>query len=52
MNVTGDAMGTGIVEHLSRDELKETPEENNNPAQKKKFLDDDEPDTHLMSSTV
>ena len=28
VNVLGDAMGTGIVEHLSRDDLKFKPGEN------------------------
>ena len=34
VNVMGDAMGTGIVQHLSRDELDEIDEKNNNPTGK------------------
>ena len=50
VNVIGDAMGTGIIDHLSRHELRETPEENNNPQMK--YLDDDQPDAQLMASGV
>jgi len=48
-------MGTGIVAHLSRHELEETSQEDNNPQGKgcaEKYLDDDQPDAHLMASGV
>ncbi|KAL9964502.1 hypothetical protein ACROYT_G028153 [Oculina patagonica] len=55
VNVVGDAMGTGIVEHLSRDELNKPQEKNNNPRDTQfteKFLDNDEPDARLMTTGV
>lgn len=55
VNVVGDAMGTGIVEHLSRDELNKPQENNNNPREThftEKFLDNDEPDARLMTTGV
>lgn len=54
-NIVGDAMGTDIVEHLSRDELKTEREENNNPGNihiTEKFLEHDEPRAHLMITGV
>ena len=54
VNITGDALGTGIVEHLSRHEMYEIPE-NNNPQDQclaEKHLDGNESDAHLMSSGV
>ncbi|KAJ7390281.1 Excitatory amino acid transporter 2 [Desmophyllum pertusum] len=54
-NILGDAMGTGIVEHLSRDELKTEQEANNNPGNihiTEKFLEHDEPRAHLMITGV
>lgn len=49
VNVVGDAMGTGIVEHLSRDEL------NNNSKTThltEKFPESDGPNARLMTSGV
>ncbi len=48
-------MGTGIVEHLSRDELNKPQENKNKPRNTQfteKFLDSDEPDACLMTSGV
>lgn len=55
VNVMGDAMGTGIVQHLSRDELDEIDEKNNNPAGKtlkERFAKSDGPDSHVATSGV
>ena len=55
VNIAGDALGTGIVEHLSRQEMNEIPEVNNNPQDKylvETHLGSDQPDAHLMSSGV
>ena len=55
VNVVGDAMGTGIIQHLSRDELNEAEEINNNPGGAiftEKFMDGDGPDAYLMTSGV
>lgn len=55
VNVMGDAMGTGIVQHLSRDELDEIDEKNNNPTGKilkERFAKSDGPDSHVATSGV
>ena len=55
VNVMGDAMGTGIVQHLSRDELDEIDEKNNNPTGKilkERFAKSDGPDSHVVTSGV
>ena len=56
VNFVGDAMGTGIVEHLSRDELKRPAQENNNnprnPHYTEKILDSGEPNARLMLTGV
>lgn len=55
VNVMGDAMGTSIVQHLSRDELDEIDEKNNNPTGKilkERFAKSDGPDSHVVTSGV
>ena len=55
VNVMGDAMGTGIVQHLFRDELDEIYEKNNNPTGKilkERFAKSDGPDSHVATSGV
>lgn len=56
VNVMGDAMGTGIIQHLSRGELDEMDEKNNNPTGnvlKEKFIKVDGPDSaHVAAASV
>ena len=55
VNVMGDAIGTGIVQHLSRGELDEIDEKNNNPTEKilkERFAKSDGPDSYVATSGV